>query len=362
VPVELAPDAVAAFRLRRQGLGEGERRGLVALCGALAGVQAQVLEGAEHAVALRTPGADVRRALWQERSLVRTYTWRGTFHLVPAAELELWLAAAAPGVPRPPKVPAERHDALAEAIGAALDGAPLTRGALGEEVGRRLGDRALGERIAGPGGDMLVKQAAARGLLVLADPDGRATRLQRPERWLGRALREVAAEEADAHALRAFLAAYGPADAAELARWSGRGSARRAQAWRDALGDEVADVSVDGRAGWLLGADLEEAAGARAAPAVRLLPAWDPLTVALPALVPADHYKQVFASAGRVEPVVLVDGRVTGTWRFTRRGARAEVELQPFAGAYDAPTRERIAQAAAGLGEALRAERVVLAG
>jgi hypothetical protein len=264
-------------------------------------------------------------------------------------------------MPRPPKVPAERHDALAAAIGDALDGPPLTRGQLGEEVGRRLGDPALGERLGGPGGDMLVKQAAARGLLVLADPDGRSTRLQRPERRLGRALREVTAEEADAHALRAFLRAYGPADAAELARWSGRGSARRAQAWREALGDEVVDVTVAGRSGWLLREDVEEAGGATAEPSVVLLPSWDPLTVALPALVPEASYKQVFASAGRVEPVVLVDGEMTGTWRFTRRGARAEVALHPFAGSYDAPTRERIAEAAAGLGDALRAQQVVLA-
>ncbi len=325
-------------------------------------MQAQVLEGAEHAVALRAPGADVRAALWRERTLVRTYTWRGTFHLVPAAELELWLAAAAPGMPRPPKVPAERHDALAEAIGAALDGEPLTRAQLGEEVGRRLGDRALGERLGGPGGDMLVKQAAARGLLVLADPDGRATRLEHPARWLGRRLRDVGAEEADAHALRAFLRAYGPAGAAELARWSGRGSARRAQAWREALGDEVADVAVAGRPAWLLRDDVEEARGAKAEPGVVLLPAWDPLTVALPALVPEASYEQVFASAGRVEPVVLVDGAMTGTWRFVRRGATAEIELRPFAGTYDDGVRERVAEAAAGLGEALRAERVVLAG
>jgi hypothetical protein len=136
--VELAPRAVAAFRLRRQRLAPssaGAAEDLVALSGALGGVQAQVLEGAEHAVALRAPGADVRDALWRAHSLVRTYTWRGTFHLVPAAELELWLAAAAPGMPKPPKVPAERHDALAQAIGEALDGEPLTRAQLGRRSG-----------------------------------------------------------------------------------------------------------------------------------------------------------------------------------------------------------------------------------
>jgi hypothetical protein len=352
---ELDPGAVAAFRLSRQRLSQpAPAEGLAAVCGALGGVQAQVLEGAEHAVGLRVREgfARVRPALWEERSLVRTYTWRGTFHLVPADEFELWVAASRPGMPRPPKVPAAEHDALAAAIGDALDGEPLTRQELGSSVGG-----ALGERIAGPGGDMLVKDAAARGLLCLAEPAGRSSRLTRPERWLRRALRDVDPADADRHALRAFLRAYGPATPQEVARWAGRGSVKRATAWRALLGDEVADTA----SGWLLAEDVDAVAGAAPVPdeVVHLLPSWDPYTVALPSLVPEAAYKQVFASAGRVEPVVLAGGRAVATWRFTRAGEAVRVELTPFPGAR--VDREAVAAALPALAPLLRAARAELA-
>jgi hypothetical protein len=35
----------------------------------------------------------VRHALWEERSLVKTWAMRGTLHLLPAAELPIWQAA-----------------------------------------------------------------------------------------------------------------------------------------------------------------------------------------------------------------------------------------------------------------------------
>jgi len=352
-PLDLA--AIAAFRLSRQRLAKpAPRKDLVAVCGALGGVQAQVLEGAEHAIGLRVrDGFDgVRPALWEDRSLVRTYTWRGTFHLVPADEYELWVAASRPGMPKPPKVPAAEHDALAAAIGDALDGEPLTRQELGGAIGGE-----LGERIAAPGGDMLVKDAAARGLLCLAEPEGRSSRLTRPDRWLGRALREVDPQEADRHALRAFLRAYGPVGAREVARWAGRGSVKRATAWRALLADEVAERPE----GWLLADDVR--AVERAAPVaddvVHLLPSWDPYTVALPSLVPEASYKQVFASAGRVEPVVLAGGRAVATWRFRRAKDRVVVDVAPFAGAD--VDRGAVAAALPGLAPLLRAERAELA-
>jgi hypothetical protein len=62
------------------GLGPAEVAGL--LCGA----HAQVLSAADLSIGRRIAGAtrtDVRRALWQERSLVKTFGPRGTIHLLP---------------------------------------------------------------------------------------------------------------------------------------------------------------------------------------------------------------------------------------------------------------------------------------
>ncbi len=65
---------------------------------ATVGVHAQVLSAAEISAALRVDGAtraDVRRALWQDRTLVKTFGPRGTVHLLPAADLASWMAALA---------------------------------------------------------------------------------------------------------------------------------------------------------------------------------------------------------------------------------------------------------------------------
>ena len=35
----------------------------------------------------------VSRALWEERTLVKTWAMRGTLHLLPASELSLWISA-----------------------------------------------------------------------------------------------------------------------------------------------------------------------------------------------------------------------------------------------------------------------------
>src|SRR5262245_43324075 len=68
----------------------------------MAGVHAQVMSAAEHSLALRVAGAtraDVTAALWEDRSLVKTFGPRGTVHLLPAADLAWWVAALG-SVPR----------------------------------------------------------------------------------------------------------------------------------------------------------------------------------------------------------------------------------------------------------------------
>ena len=62
----------------------------------LCGAHAQVLSAAELSIGRRIAGAtrtDVRRALWQERTLVKTFGPRGTVHLLSAADLPVWTGA-----------------------------------------------------------------------------------------------------------------------------------------------------------------------------------------------------------------------------------------------------------------------------
>src|SRR3954452_22747855 len=91
---ELTWPQVIARRLARSHLLEpAPRARLVDVVREVGLVQAQVLPAAELGLALRVRDAtaeDVRRELYERRSLVKTWAIRGTLHLVPADELPVW--------------------------------------------------------------------------------------------------------------------------------------------------------------------------------------------------------------------------------------------------------------------------------
>ena len=88
---------VLAWRTARHFLAEpaphARRLGVV---GALCGLHAQVMASAELSWCARVKGLgreDLPAALWEQRTLVKTWAMRGTLHLLPAQELATWVAA-----------------------------------------------------------------------------------------------------------------------------------------------------------------------------------------------------------------------------------------------------------------------------
>jgi hypothetical protein len=137
-----------------------------------------------------------------------------------------------------------------------------------------------------------------------------------------------------AEVVRRHLAVYGPASRESFARWFGMSSAAQAGRLIAGLGDEVAPVSVEGAAGWMLAADVAPAAAAQPGGHVALLPAFDQYVVAAPrADSPAlaeDQRGRVYRPQGWLSPVLLVDGRIEGVWRHERRAGTLTVEIEPF--------------------------------
>jgi hypothetical protein len=87
----------AAWRVQRHHLGRRAPAGaMLAVASRICGLHAQVLSTAELALWARVedlPRRWVTRALWEERTLVKTWAMRGTLHLLPASELPEWHAA-----------------------------------------------------------------------------------------------------------------------------------------------------------------------------------------------------------------------------------------------------------------------------
>jgi hypothetical protein len=334
-------DQVLARRVTAHALVEPATDGLVPLVRRLCGVHTQLASSAEAAVRLRAGiGAEaVRRAVAADRTLVKTWTVRGTLHLVPAADLPLWSAALGTRrFPRPPSwyayhgVTPEDLAAIEATVPEVLGGTPVTREELAAEVAARTGRPGLAAALRSGWGAVL-KPMAARGELAFGPPDGRSVTFVAPRAWLGE-WEPVDPAAAVQEVLRAFLDAYGPADLDDVVRWSGldRPVLRAAVAASD-----LVPVDVAGRRGWLT------AAGAAAvttgppppSPVVRLLPAFDPYVVGLlrqlEHLLPAGVTPAAVSRAsGWIAPVLVDGGRIVATWTGELTGGRYLVEITPL--------------------------------
>jgi hypothetical protein len=185
----------------------------------------------------------------------------------------------------------------------------------------------------------MLKPAAALGLLCFAPGQGQQVRFTRPDTWLGGwAPRDP--EAAVDEVTRRFLAASGPVTREDFARWWGIPSPAQGGKLLERLGDEVAQVEVEGAAAYALAADLPglAAAGGRAGGSrtVRLLPAFDQYvvtaTVHAERLLPGPFKARVYRPQGWLSPVLLVGGRMEGVWRQETKGRRVQVTIEPFAG------------------------------
>jgi Winged helix DNA-binding domain len=299
---------------------------------ALCGVHAQVMSSAELTLWARVEGLSphaVSRALWEERTLVKTWAMRGTLHLLPAAELGEWIAALGTRLERYFLSKAHQrafgftHEeglALIEAIGEALDGREMTRAELADAVGD--------ERLRESWGAML-KPAAAVGNLVFAPSAGPNVRFTRPTGW-----RSEDPSEALAAVTRRYLGIAAPVTREDVRRWWGVRPADGGRMLR-ALDDELVEVDVEGEPMRMLRGDVEEAAAAAPSRTVRLLPGFDQYVIAstlhAERLMPGPFKARVHRPQGWVSPVLYVGGRLMGVWSHERKGKRLNVSVEPFA-------------------------------
>jgi hypothetical protein len=335
---------VLSWRLKRQRLDRRAPRGeALGVVREICGLHAQVMSSAELTLWARVEDLEpeaVQEALWERRSLAKTWAMRGTLHLLPADELPLWVGALGALRPRYETASWQRHfgltreeaEAMIAAIADALDDRMLTREELAQEVGRLLGSEELGGKLR-DGFGALLKPSAFKGDLLFAPSVGRNVRFARPDRWLP-GWEPAETEAAVGEIVRRYLAAYGPATREEFARWFGATSPAQAGRLIEGLDEEVAPVEVEGTAAWMLAEHVEEVGGMEPAGVVRLLPAFDHYVVAAPknqeAVLPGALKGRVYRPQGWLSPVLLIDGRMEGVWRHERRGDRLIVGIEPF--------------------------------
>ena len=336
-----------ARRLARHGLARPFAVGtaMASVAAATSGVHAQILSAAEISAALRVEGAtraDVRQALWHDRSLVKTFGPRGTVHLLPATDLGRWMSALGSipwrsQFPEDVRLTAEQNDAVVAAIDVALRDSELTVDELTEAVGDLAGAWAAEPVMPAfqtlwPRWRQITDRAAYAGVLCYGPDRARKVTYTHPRRWSGDSS-PVDAGDAVGWAIESYLRSYGPATPPSFARWFGAPPAWAAD--RMAAHPGLVRVALDGEPAFDLPDASYDAVSSRPVEGVRLLPYFDAYVVGSrprSLLFPGRAAERALSPSGQAGnyPVLLVDGEVAGVWHQKRAGQRIAVTVEPL--------------------------------
>jgi hypothetical protein len=289
--------------------------------------------------------ADLERALYVERSLVKHLAMRRTLFVFPRETMGVAQAGATSRVAEVErrrlirdveKAGLHRNGErwLSEAgklvLAALLDGREATSSELRDEIPLLAGSIAYGEGRSwggqAPVGPRVLTTLSAAGHIVRASNDGRWT-ISRPRwasmrSWLGEELEPPPEAEGVAGLVEQWLRAFGPGTPADIKWWLGSTVA----AVRRALADvHAVEVDLDGQVGYVLPDDVETVDPVEPWPA--LLPPLDPTTMGWfeREWYLGPYKAQLFDTSGNAGPSVWWDGRIVGGWRQSETG---EVVLQ----------------------------------
>jgi hypothetical protein len=291
----------------------------------------------------------VETALLVDKTLIQVWSRRGTPHVILTRDMAVFTTGLLPDDDDSVRHVLEPFTATLDEKGisaleafervgreayAALGGKEMSRGEFSAALSERL-PKDLTPWCDGCGAyhvnENAFRYTGLRGDFCLISALDEKVRFMRLDKWLGRKKPRVAKRTARAEAVRRYLAAYGPSTSDEFADWVGTTPRWSERAWR-LVDDDVVEVDVEGRRGWVLEADLPRLRAAATIEGVRLLPAHDPY-IAHPdrtQLVPIrEHQKELWRP--QVNPgAVLVNGAVVGAWRMQKKGRVLAVPVRLF--------------------------------
>lgn len=340
--LELSPSQVRALRTSGQWLRKPAARGaLVRVVRSVYGINAQSTPAMMLSLRARVKGlyrADVEKALGEERALERTWSMRGTIHLMDPGDAFWFVSMLGQTFISRSRGRLNRlgldQDTLSRGAGEIpnilRDGKALTRREISDELSRR----GFGIDTTGQALIHLIRYAALEGLVVLGleRPNGEST-YRLPGGGSAAERRSSAANDLESLFGR-YMAGYGPASVADFASWSGLNLTESKKAWNALTArGKLQEVSAGGGKLWALRSQdgLAGETGPRA-PVVRLLPAFDAYLLGYKGrdlVVPPEHRGDVY-HGGQTAPVVLVDGSAKGVWRCERKGKRLSIGVKAF--------------------------------
>ncbi len=336
---------VHAWRLSQYGLSPRlSSRDVIEAVRRTAGIQAQVMSAAELALFTRVEGLwahEIRSALWQEHTLVKTWAMRATLHVLETRDLPLYVAALSFRQFRNWSARAAyyglspaQHEAFLSAVPQVVGREPMTREQLATALAKRTGLAHVRDVILSSSWGTLLRQSALRGDLCFGPNQWQRVTFVNPRAGMG-AWPSIEPEQALQELIRRYLRAYGPATAADFARWCWDGGGIiQAKKLFGSMNEELEEVDVEGWRAVALRATLEPMQPLEAAETIHLLPRFDAYTIGMPhagePLFSGAYKRLVFRPQGWVSAVVLVNGSIQGVWQSTTRRSQTVVKVHLF--------------------------------
>ncbi len=323
---------IAHLRLVNQQLAASHSQTAQEVVRALGALQAQVYSSALWAIGVRLPGstqADIEQAI-ANRSIVRTWAMRGTIHLLAAEDVRWMLELLAPRVL---SGTARRDSQLV------LDAATYSRS-------RKLLEKALqggrqlprdeayavlqhgGISTEGQRGYHILWHLGLQGVICFGLNEGKQPAFALLDEWVPES-RRLTRDAALAELALRYFGGRGPATAQDFATWS-KLSLSDARAALALAAPGLQSFGQGGETYWMT---LESPEPDSKPPAV-LLPAFDEYLLGYKdrrEVLALEHANKVVPGGnGMFLPMMVLSGRIVGTWKRTLSKKSVSIEYAPF--------------------------------
>jgi len=359
---EVSKGDVIAFRLGAhhltERLGENGLLDAAGPCGIQNSPPGSALL-ALHARVRNVSQEQVADAVTEEKSLLQTWSMRGSPFYFPAADAPVFTTGVLPPTEEamchfvPGVEPAldklgmsliESVELTGAEIGAVLSGRRLAINELGAEIAKRIArrlpkrqrdtweeegpyapDQPLGEGVV----HFCIRILTLQRVICLAPRAANKAPFVLVDEWLGHPIPDIDPEVARAELLRRYLHCYGPSRRGDFAAWAGI-RASDTDPWWSLVEDELTQVDFGGSS-WILTQDLDALRSTPMPKGVRLLPPHDPYTHVRDreTIIDKKYHREVWKVVG--EPgTVLADGEITGIWRPRKSGRQLTITVNTF--------------------------------
>lgn len=338
--MEFTLDQARAFRIQRQYLADNQREDVTALVSNVCGIQSQLHSAAELAIGVRQSNAepgDIRQALYEDKSLIKSSCMRETLHLIPSAEFSLFMQAQRSYRIKEFRRRLERFGVdwseyekiMSQARELLLQKGPMTRPEIVKHMESNYSPRFRDyTKVAWSP----FRGAVIEGLICYGPQKGNKTCFAAVEDWHSE-MEDIKEVSAQSILLKKYLRSNGPATKRDFSHWMGIPGKNLQAAW-EKVRDDIVPVEREGKEYYVLKEDIDILRQSDfAEPRVNLLPYFDNYLLSLAdksQIMDMKYYKDVFRAAGWVSPVILVNGQVVGVWSSEKRRGRVDLTYRFF--------------------------------